>query len=284
VTRAGTITSIHRYPVKSMLGEQLQVTQLDDRGIPRDRRWAVRDEVRGDFMTGKRVGALMGCRARFVDPGEAESAPEIELPDGSVFSADDPTANKRMSEVLGREVSVWALDPAKPPPAPEPPAADVDLEAVAREIMGRESDEPLPDFANFPATLASFMGRADRPFVDLSPLMILSGQSLASIQKAAPDSRFDVRRFRPSLLVDAPEAGDFPEQGWVGRKLRVGETILSIELTCPRCAMTTHGFADLPKDPGIMRKLVRETQGNLGVYAIVEQGGVLSVGDAIELI
>jgi hypothetical protein len=45
--------------------------------------------------------------------------------------------------------------------------------------------------------------------------------------------------------------------------------------------MTTHGFRDLPKDPRIMRHLVKENDGNLGVYLSIEQPGEIAVGDSI---
>lgn len=66
--------------------------------------------------------------------------------------------------------------------------------------------------------------------------------------------------------------------------MRIGEAIVEVTVECPRCVMTTHAFEDLPKDPSIMRTLVRESGGILGVYAKMEEPGRVCVGDPIELL
>ena len=272
----GTVAAIFRYPVKSMLGESIESAEIHDGGIVGDRVWAVRDELRGNFMTGKRVGALMGCIGRL--PRSGAGAPEIELPAGDAFRADDPSAGQRLSEYLGCRVTLW---PCESPPAERAPAASpAELEA----ILARAPGEPLPDLSGIPKEFLEFGGRPVKPFVDLAPLMLLTSESIATLQRSAPEAKIDVRRFRPSVTIDATEQSRFPEQRWIGRRLRVGNSVWHVRMTCPRCVMTTHGFAELPRDPTVMRRLVREAEGNLGVYASVERPGRIHVGDAVEAV
>ena len=73
----------------------------------------------------------------------------------------------------------------------------------------------------------------------------------------------------------------FPEEAWEGFRLKVGSAVLKAEVVCPRCVVTTHGFEKLPKDPSIMRGLVKENNGNLGLYASVEEAGRIAAGDKI---
>jgi uncharacterized protein YcbX len=283
---AATLSAIHRYPVKSMLGESLEQATLGEKGIPGDRAWAIRDELRGGIQGAKKIPELMSCAARFVEqPGSGPApAPEIELPNGDVFRASDPDAAKRIGEAVGREVTLWPLQPAEDldhyrRSAPDNP----DMLQELRAIFAREPDEPLPDLGAFPPDLLRYESPPGTYF-DAYPLVLLSEQSLTTLAAAAPDSRIDVRRFRPNLVVSAPGPGGFPEQEWIGRRLRIGAAVVSIPFTCPRCVMTTHGFADLPKDPRIMRQLVKTSGGNLGVYGIVETPGDIRKGDSIELL
>jgi hypothetical protein len=86
------------------------------------------------------------------------------------------------------------------------------------------------------------------------------------------------------VIADSGSSTPFPEREWCGRRLKIGEAIIEVTVECPRCVMTTHGFEDLPKDPQIMRSLVRESGGILGAYAKVAKPGPVHVGDSVELI
>lgn len=276
MSRLGRIASLYRYPIKTMQGESADRIEVTELGFEGDRLWALRDERRGDFGGGKRIVPLMNLRAH---SGQAGAPPEIELPDGERFRADDPRAAERISEALSHPVTIWPVG-ATPDPPDEVEGVE-DLEADFRAAMGREGSEPNPDFSAMPEDMMGFLGREGRPYVDLAPLMVMTQQSLDSLAKAASSSRIDVRRFRPSILIEAETEGEFPEQDWVGARVRIGGTVLRFPMTCPRCVMTTRGFADLPKDPGIMRKLVSHAQGNLGVYATIEESGSIAVGDDV---
>ena len=276
----GRVIELYRYPVKSMLGEQPQRVQLNKLGIEDDRGWAVYDHKRGDFFLSKRIAGLMGCSA---SGGEGGQPPLITLPDGASFAADDPECAARLSELVDRPVSLWPVDPGTTPPPTETPE-DIDPMEEFRAITARIEDEPLPDLTNLPVSIKTFRHMERRPYTDLAPLMVMTQQSIDTIAAAAPDSKIDVRRFRPSILLDAPDGGGLPENDWVGGRYQLGEAIIAIEAPCPRCIMTTHGFEDLPKDPFIMRTLVKAADGNLGVYCSVEQVGTVQVGDVLKRI
>ena len=283
----GTLNALLRYPVKSMAGESLETIELTAGGLPGDRAWAVRDEVHGGIRGAKKIAALMGLRSRYEKPPAltGSSPAEITLPDGSVIHTGDADASERISKALDHEVTLWPLLPADALDHYRrgAPSHD-DLEQELRAIFGRAPDEPLPDLGLFPPELLEYESPPGTYF-DAFPLLLLTERSLHSMNERAPASRFDVRRFRPNFVVaDTGSESPFPEQEWRGRRLQIGAATLQLTVQCPRCVMVTHGFEDLDKDPGIMRSLVREAEGNLGVYATVETPGVMKVGDPVELL
>ena len=275
-----TVTGLYRYPVKSMGGETLEALTLGPNGVPGDRAWAVRDEKRGGIRGAKHFRELMQCSARYEEePAAQGSSPAIvTLPSGESFNTGDEALPGKLGELVNCPVSFWPLMPPdmldhyrRGAPVLE------DMEAEWRRVFARPEGTPLPDLSVFPPELFEFESPLGTYF-DAFPILLLTRQSLDTLAKATPESRFDVRRFRPNLLLDAPSDKPFPELEWIGKEITVGSATLKVELHCPRCQMTTHGFDDLPRDPKIMQTMIRESEGNLGVYASVVTPGTVNKG------
>ena len=271
-----SVATIYRYPVKSMMGETLSEADIGEAGIPGDRGWAVRDEKRGGIRGGKKIPQLMTLAAK-----SGTAAPLITAADGDSASASSERINDWLSGKLNHPVTLWPLLPADQLDHYRRGAPDTeDFEQELRAVFGRLPDEPLPDLAGFEELLE--FESPPGTYFDAFPISIISQQSLNTMNQLEGESRFDVRRFRPNLLVDVPGSDHpFPEQAWVGKTLAIGSVTLKIDTTCPRCAMTTHGFDDLPQDPSIMRKLVANSEGNLGIYASVVKVGKVATGDSV---
>jgi hypothetical protein len=207
----------------------------------------------------------------------------IAAPDGETKPANALDINDWLSSKLNHPVSLWPLLPADQLDHYRRGAPDTeDFEEELRTVFGRLPGEPIPDLTAF-AELLEFESPPGTYF-DAFPLMLLTQQSLDTMNQFAPESDFDVRRFRPNVLIDCQDSAEpFPEQAWVGKTITIGGVTLKIESTCPRCAMTTHGFSNLPRDTQIMRQMVAHSEGNLGIYATVVQSGSVTAGDRIQI-
>jgi uncharacterized protein YcbX len=151
---------------------------------------------------------------------------------------------------------------------------------LVRTPSGREFDVADP-------ALAAELGpgvrviKQDRGVFDGFPLSLLSTQALAGLGDLV-GTEVGAGRFRPNLLVEAT-GGDFPEDGWMGRVLRVGGLRMRVDERDQRCVMVTIDPVTLARDPAILRAIARERDNRLGVYGSTVQPGRVSVGDVVEL-
>jgi uncharacterized protein len=121
-------------------------------------------------------------------------------------------------------------------------------------------------------------------FFDCAAIHVLTTATLDQLREFYPQGRFEVRRFRPNIVVETSDGGSgFPEDAWNGHTIQIGDHVqLSITGPCPRCVMTTLAQADLRKDSGILRTAAQHTGVNV-VYASVAHGGRILRGDPIWL-
>ncbi len=280
----GTVRELWRYPFKSMQGERVAAATVGPTGLLGDRGWAVRDETAGEIRGAKKLPGLLACTATYVREPAGDAIPPviITLPDGATCRSDEPGAAQALSRLLDREVTVW---PRQPPDDTAhyrrgmPDSADMDAEL--RGIFGRLPDEPLPDLSVFPPEIFEYTSPLGTYF-DAFPLHLLTTAWIGMLAQHNPGARFDVRRFRPNVLIEpaAPGAGAL-ELDWDGKTLCIGEARIRVDAPCPRCVMTTLPQADLPKDPGVLRTIVRDSGQNVGVYATVVRPGRVAVGDQV---
>jgi MOSC domain-containing protein len=270
-TSTGTVVSIWRYPVKSMLGEELNSSYVTERGLVGDRAYALIDKETGKVASAKnprKWEKLFDFRSVFMDPPQvAKNIPHIRitLPDGAqIFSSQDKDIDYTLSKALGRGVRLMKANLDKP-----------SYEEYWPDIEGLAQREKITDEAMPPRT-----------FFDIAVIHILTTSTINRLRELYPEGRFEVRRFRPNIVIEstASEKKDFIENLWIGKKLTIGEDIvLRITGPCTRCVMITLPQGDLPKDLGILRTVARYNQVNVGVYASVLQGGTIHRGDLVRL-
>jgi len=267
----GSVTSLWRYPIKSMLGEQSSAMPVTERGLLGDRAYALVDSADGKAATAKnprKWPTLFGFHAAFVEPPRS-GAPlppvRITLPDGTTVTNRQTDIDQVLSRALGRPVTLTA--------AGRGPAKAIS-EAYWLDMEGLEHRDTVTDFTLLEGT-----------FFDGATVHVLTTATLERLHQLYPQGRFEVPRFRPNLVI-APASGerDFVENAWVGRTLLIGDAVrLSITRPCVRCVMTTLAQGDLPRDPGILRTAAQHNKVSVGVYAAVERGGHIRRGDAVRV-
>jgi uncharacterized protein len=244
------VESLWCYPVKSLQGTRVSELHLDANGARGDRRRALIDAVSGKLCSAKRHAALLGASA---------TADAILLPDGDEVRFDDPDADDRLSGWLGRPVRLAESD------------GSVDL------VYEMTFDPPDDEAAYFdiPAPAGTFL--------DLAALHLLGTATLAEGVRRYEDLDWDVRRFRPNVVVDGLP-GPFAEDAWCGRQFRIGTAVLAGRQPTVRCAMPLRAQPGLHRQPELFAALDELHANHLGIYVDVVTPGALRVGDAVELV
>ncbi|MGB4780460.1 MOSC domain-containing protein, partial [Candidatus Methylomirabilis sp.] len=154
-------------------------------------------------------------------------------------------------------------------------------EKELRAVFGLEPEDPLPDLSGVPPVAWEFYTPPGTYF-DLFPIHVLTTSTLQLMSQLNPAANWDVRRFRPNVLVDTGSTTGVTENDWVGRTIHIGDLVVKGELPTIRCAMPTHAQADLPRDPSVLRTIVRKANQSLGLYASVIEAGSVATGDPVE--
>jgi uncharacterized protein YcbX len=248
------VLAIWRYPVKAMLGEMLDAVAIGPRGCEGDRRWIVVDALTGERIANKRGPTDPRLRAC-----------RAELLDGSDERPPLRITFPDAGTLEGAQIEA-ALS-----------------ELLERRVRLERSDAPAD--GSFGTTGA---------YHDLAPIHLITTATLAHLRAIAPDSDWDVRRFRPNLVLDDGPGGEpFAEDALLGARLGAPSGLeLTVGLPTPRCVVPTRAGDGLPADPAILRTLVERhridfgpfgRQGCAGAYAEVASAGRLCTGERLQV-
>ena len=191
----GTIRALWRFPVKSMLGEELDAADLGEAGVVGDRAYAIRDRETGKVASAKHPKLwpnLLACRAAFVEPprpGEELPPARIELADGNSVLSDAADVDAVLSRFFGRDVELahaaqngYTIDQY------HPDEENYDPEGHRDEVVETQLGAAFFNERGLPSAVP------EGSFFDLFPLSVLTTSSLDQLGELEPQSRFDVRR------------------------------------------------------------------------------------------
>jgi uncharacterized protein YcbX len=240
------VVQIWRYPLKSAQGEPVEQSLVTGLGLEWDRQLALVDVASGRALTARREPKLLMLSAAVAGntSGPASRAGHgvrLTTPEGQPLASDDD-----LSRWLGRAVRL-APPPADHQPEYESPVDDEDEAGPWTVWSG-----PTHVWHDSTRTRVS----------------IISTTSLRD---------WPVRRFRPNVLVDGAGEDDL-----VGRRIRIGTVVLDVTKRIDRCVMVTRPQpAGIERDLGVLKTVLREHDGFLGVGALVATAGELHVGDEV---
>src|SRR5258705_13019732 len=245
-TELGSLVSLWRYPVKSMMGEELNASEITERGLLGDRAYALVDNSDGRVATAKnprKWPRLFDFRAAFVEParGAAKIPPvRITLPDGNTVASDQSDVNQILSKALNRDVTVGAAQ-----------RVPVNAEEYWPDMEGLDHRDAVTDFTLPEGT-----------FFDAAMVHLLTTATIDRLRELYPQGRFEARRFRPNIVLQlASDEKGFAENAWVGRTLAIG-TAGRLYSTAPsgRCVVTPLAQGGLPPERGSRGLAVRANQ------------------------
>jgi len=261
VTTIATVESLWRYPVKSMAGEEVAEAFVGFSGVYGDRCYAFRDSAarRGfPYLNANAQQRMLLCRPRFRHPERAAAPPN--LAEAAAIAPGVTTANA------------------------EPGDMDLDVLTPGGEVVA--VDDPR---------LAEILGeglrgehrltlvRSDRALTDCRPVSLISVQTVRQVETEV-GAAVDKRRFRANVYLDLAAGGGFGEDGWVGRRLRIGaQAVVAVLERDPRCRMVSLDPDTGGHDPEVLRKVAQSHEALAGVYCAVLVEGMVSKGDPVEV-
>jgi uncharacterized protein YcbX len=121
-------------------------------------------------------------------------------------------------------------------------------------------------------------------FLDLAGAHLVSQQTLDACAKARPELDWDVRRFRPNVVVSVEGLEAFGEDAWCGSAVSVGGAVLAARQPTVRCAMPLRAQPGLARQRELYSAMEELHRNHLGIYCHVAAAGTVRVGDEVSVL
>jgi uncharacterized protein YcbX len=173
------------------------------------------------------------------------------------------------------------MGPGVTPLYADPADLAVDVETPSGEVLAVD-DPALLGRLGDAASLALLC--SERALTDCRPVSLFSLQTARQLA-AEVGVPVDERRFRANIYADLADAAGFAEDGFVGRRLRLGaKAVVAVLERDPRCKMITLDPDTASASPEILRRVARFHEGKAGVYGAVLVEGMVRRGDELVLL
>ncbi len=266
------VAALFTYPIKSCYRNERHEVSVEPWGFTGDRRWIV------------------------VDAGELKRITQRELPELGRITPWETATGLRLDNARLGELDV-------PAPIDGPlVAVEIGRTRVLGRLAGAEADAFVSKVVGQDARLVYLDDPTLRPvdpdyadegdrvsFADGFPVLATNTASLAALNDWLVEDQEEpivMNRFRPNLVVEGGPA--WVEDGWLGRRLRVGDIVFRAVKPCDRCVLTTVDpeTGERGRQPlRILGKHRRFPAGLLfGTNLIPDNTGVIRLADPVEMI
>ena len=104
---------------------------------------------------------------------------------------------------------------------------------------------------------------------------------LVATDGAAGYLNIDHRRLRPNILIAGVPG--LEEQSWPGRTIAIGPARIRAVKLRDRCVMTTFDPDTQVQDNSVLVRIIQQLDGSTALDCSVETGGMIRVGDTVEI-
>jgi uncharacterized protein YcbX len=255
------VESLWRYPVKSMAGEEVAEAFVGYSGVYGDRCYAFRDAAARKgfpYLNANAQQSMLLYRPRFRHPERAAAPPNL--------------------------AEAQAIAPGVTHANPEPGDLALDVLTPGGKVLAVDDPELLEMLGEgLRGEHRLALVRSDRALTDCRPVSLVSLQTVRQIEGEV-GFPLDKRRFRANVYLDLSANEGFVEDGWVGRRLRIGSrAVVAVLERDPRCKMISLDPETGGHDPEVLRKVAQAHEAFAGVYCAVLSEGLVKKGDAVEV-